>query len=413
MKKLPQKYLIKGIKDNQNVQITLFSTSYENAKEQSLHKYHIYPIEIKALSGFEFLHLQMLRFDNTITTQDISALFLQISIMLSASLPILEVIEVCAKNTKKPPLKRILLEIAYRLNLGQKLSLSFKEHRDIFGDMAWNMIALGEKSGELGKIFKMLSNHSIREHKNKNSIKRALFYPLLVLISIIGAFVGLVAFVLPEFLVMFEELNANLPIYTRILIHLQSFFTHFGLIFCLFLVVFAFIIHRFYIHSATFKHKCHNIALHLPFIGEIIQLNMFYQYTFTLFLQLKSATPLDIALSLSNNTLSNLALKAHFVQVLESVKNGKSLSLALTQANVIDEISLALIAAGEQSGKLPEMLEVCAKRFEEITQEKINFLISLIEPLLSLVMGIALLFLALGIFVPMWDMSTAAMNGVY
>lgn len=215
MKKLPQKYLIKGIKDNQNVQITLLSTSYENAKEQSLNKYNIYPIEIKALSGFEFLHLQMLRFDNKITSQDISALFLQISIMLSASLPILEVIEVCAKNTKKPPLKRVLLEIAYRLNLGQKLSVSFKEHSDIFGDMAWNLIVLGEKSGELGEIFKMLSNHSIKEHKNKNSIKRALFYPLLVLISIVGAFVGLVLFVLPEFLVMFEEVNANLPIYTQ------------------------------------------------------------------------------------------------------------------------------------------------------------------------------------------------------
>ena len=412
MKKLPQKYLIKGIKDNQNVQITLLSTSYENAKEQSLNKYNIYPIEIKALSGFEFLHLQMLRFDNKITSQDISALFLQISIMLSASLPILEVIEVCAKNTKKPPLKRVLLEIAYRLNLGQKLSVSFKEHSDIFGDMAWNLIVLGEKSGELGEIFKMLSNHSIKEHKNKNSIKRALFYPLLVLISIVGAFVGLVLFVLPEFLVMFEEVNANLPIYTRILIAVQDFFTHFGLIFIALVLIAGLVVYRFYKHSLAFRHKCHSIALRLPFAGEIIELNMFYQYTFTLFLQLKSFTPLDIALSLSNNTLSNLALKAHFVRVLESVKNGKSLSLALTQENIIDEISLALIAAGEQSGKLPEMLEVCAKRFEQIAQEKIDFLISLIEPLLSLLMGVLLLFLALGIFVPMWDMGATAMGGV-
>ncbi|WP_334095005.1 type II secretion system F family protein [Helicobacter typhlonius] len=321
-------------------------------------------------------------------------------------------IEVCAKNTKKPPLKRVLLEIAYRLNLGQKLSVSFKEHSDIFGDMAWNLIVLGEKSGELGEIFKMLSNHSIKEHKNKNSIKRALFYPLLVLISIVGAFVGLVLFVLPEFLVMFEEVNANLPIYTRILIAVQDFFTHFGLIFIALVLIAGLVVYRFYKHSLAFRHKCHSIALRLPFAGEIIELNMFYQYTFTLFLQLKSFTPLDIALSLSNNTLSNLALKAHFVRVLESVKNGKSLSLALTQENIIDEISLALIAAGEQSGKLPEMLEVCAKRFEQIAQEKIDFLISLIEPLLSLLMGVLLLFLALGIFVPMWDMSATAMGGV-
>ena len=412
MKKLPQKYLIKGIKDNQNVQITLLSTSYENAKEQSLHKYNIYPIEIKALSGFEFLHLQILRLDR-ITSQAISAWFLQISIMLSASLPILEIIEICAKNTKKPKLKHILLEIAYRLNLGQKLSIGFKEHRDIFGDMVWNMIALGEKSGDLSEIFKMLSKHSIREYKNKNKLKRALFYPLLVFISIIGAFVGLVLFVLPEFLVMFEEINANLPIFTHILMYIQSFFVELGVIFCVFLVICIFLLQRFYKHSFAFRYKCHALILHLPFIGEIIRLNMFYQYTFSLFLQLKSSIPLDMALSLSNNTISHLTLKARFVQVLESVKNGKSLSLALTQANAIDEISLALIAAGEQSGKLPKMLEICAERFEESTQEKIDFLISLVEPLLSLIMGVLLLFLALGIFVPMWDMSTAAMGGMY
>ncbi|WP_300447319.1 type II secretion system F family protein [uncultured Helicobacter sp.] len=411
MKKLPQKYLIKGIKDNQHVQITLLSTSLENAKEQSLNKYNIYPIEIKALSGFEFLHLQILRLDNKITKQDIAALFMQISTMLSASLPILEVIEVCAKNTKKSPLKRTLLEIAYRLNLGQKLSLAFKEHRAIFGDMTWNMIALGEKSGELGEIFKMLSNHLIKEYKNKGKIKRALFYPTLVLLSIIGAFIGLVLFVLPEFLMMFEEFKVNLPIYTRILIHLKSFFTHFGLLFCVLVCGGGLMLYRFYKHSQSFRHSLHAFVLHIPLIGEIIKLNMFYQYTFTLFLQLKSATPLDMALSLSNNALYNLALRAAFIRVLESIKNGKSLSLALTQENVIDDISLALIAAGEQSGKLPEMLEVCAKRFEEIAQEKIDFLISLIEPLLSLVMGILLLFLALGVFVPMWDMSSAAING--
>lgn len=410
MKKLPQKYLIKGIKDNQHVQITLFSTSYENAKEQSLNKYNIYPIEIKALSGFEFLHLQMLRFDNKITKQDLSALFLQISIMLSASLPVLEIIQVCAKNTKKVPLKRILLEITYRLNLGQKLSVAFKEHRKIFGEMTWNMIALGEKSGELGEIFKMLSHHLIKEHKNKSKIKRALFYPLLVLASIIVAFVGIMFFVLPEFLVMFEELSMNLPIYTRILIYAQSFFANFGLLFCIILIVAIFVLYRFYKDSNVFKRNIHALALHIPFIGEIIKLNVFYQYTFTLFLQLKSSTPLDMALSLSNNSIYNLSLRESFAQVLESVKNGKSLSLALTQTDVIDEISLAIIAAGEQSGKLPEMLEVCAKRFEENAENRIDFLISLIEPILSLAMGMLLLFLALGIFVPMWDMSAGAMN---
>lgn len=412
MNKLPRKYLIKGIKDNQNVQITLIATSTENAKDQSLQKYDIYPLEIKPLTGFEFLHLQFLKLDKKITKQDLSTLFLQISIMLSASLPILEVIEVCVKNTKKTSLKRILLEIAYRLNLGQKLSLAFKEHRDIFGDMVWSMIALGEKSGELSEIFNMLSTHLAREYKNKNRVKRALFYPLLVLISIIVAFLGIVMFVLPEFLVMFEEFSASLPIYTKILINTESFFRHFGLVFIGLLILIGFLLYRYYQSSLSFKTKLHRLSLSLPIIGEMIKLHYFYQYTFTLSLQLKSSTPLDYALSLTNECIHNLYLKDSFKQVLESIKNGKSFSLAITEKDLLDEISLALITTGERSGKLSEMLEVCAQRFQENAQEKTDFLISLIEPILSLVMGILLLFLALGIFVPMWDISSHAIGGM-
>lgn len=407
MKKLPQKYLIKGIKDNTHTQITLLASSIESAKEQSL-KHHIYPIEIKPLSNFEFLHLQILRFDNKITTQDKSALFLQISIMLNANLPILEVIEVCAKNTKKAPLKSILLEIAYRLNLGQKLSIAFKEFKHIFGDMVWNMIAIGERSGELGEIFTMLSQHLHREHKNKNRLKRALFYPLLVLFSIIIAFIAIIGFVLPQFLELFQSSNLTLPIYTRILIYAQGFFEGYGIFVLFILLVLIFVLLRLYRQSHSFRHKIHALALHIPFMGEIVRLHLYYQFSFTLFLQLKSATPLDIALSLSNDTLTNLTLKARFAHVLASINNGKSLSLALMQEQLLDDISLALIAAGEQSGKLPEMLETCAQRFQENAQEKIDFLISLVEPILSLVMGSLLLLLALGIFVPMWDMSAQA-----
>lgn len=411
MKKLPQKYLIKGIRDNQYIQITIFATSYESAKEQSLQKHNIYPIEIKALSGFEFLHWQILRFDNKINKQDLSALFLQIAIMLSASLPILEVIDVCAKNTKKVALKRILIEITYRLNLGQKLSLAFREHRHIFGDMVCNMIELGEKSGKLGEIFNMLSSHLSKEHKNRNKIKRALFYPILVLLTIIVAFVGLVMFVLPQFVIIFEELSVKLPIYTRILIYLQHFFTNFGFVFVLAIVVAILALMRCYKHYVGFRLYVHHIILHVPFLGEIIRLNAYYQYTFSLFLQLKSAIPIDVALSLSNEQVANLALKSKLNNALESIKNGKSLSLALSQEGALDDISIALIAAGEQGGKLADMLEVSAKRFEDASQAKIDFLISLIEPLLSMMMGILLLFLALGVFMPMWDMSANAMIG--
>lgn len=349
---------------------------------------------------------------STITKQEIGALFLQISIMLNAHLPLLEVIEVCAKNTQKHALKQILKQIAYRLNLGQKLSSILKEYRIIFGNLTWNMVILGEKSGNLGEIFAMLSTHLAREHKNKGKLKRALFYPLLVLVSIIGAFMGIVLFVLPHFLSLFEDFNANLPIYTKILIVIESFLRDFWLLCLGFLFLSALSLCIAYSRFFVFRFTLHSLILHLPFIGEIIKSNAFYQYSFTLFLQLKSSIPLDVALKLTNECIVNLKLQHQANKILESIKNGKGFSTALIEIGFLDDIALALINAGERSGQLPQMLEICAMKFQENAQEKIDFLISLVEPILSVIMGVLLLFLALGVFVPMWDISSSAIGGI-
>ncbi len=346
-------------------------------------------------------------FQKHISTKDISMLFLQIATMLQSHLPLLHIIQLCATNTKNARLKEILQDIAYHLQLGQNLSFGFKKYAKVFGDISYQMISIGEKSGELKEIFNMLSTHLTKEHKNKNKIKRALFYPTLVLISIITAFGVLVAFVLPQFLEIFASMHIELPVYTRILLVIERFFTDFGLIVLGLLLGVGSLTWYVYKNSLGFKAHIHAYALNLPLIGAIIKAHFYYQYTFSLALQLKSATPMDLALSLSKE-ISNLALKAKYESVLESIKNGKPLSVSLKEQNLLDDIALALISAGEQSGNLAQMLEVCSQHFEEITEEKTDTLISLIEPSLSLAMGILLLFLALGIFVPMWDMSAYA-----
>lgn len=353
-------------------------------------------------NAFSFSPLQ-----RHISTKDISMLFLQMATMLQSHLPLLHIIQICADNAKNTRLKEILQDIAYHLQLGQNLSFGFKKYRKVFGDMSYQMIALGEKSGELREIFNMLSIQLTKEYKNKNKLKRVLFYPTLVLLSIMGAFFVLMAYVLPQFLAMFVSMQIELPIYTQILLFTQRFFTDFGLLFMGLLLGAGIVARYMYKNSLQFRAKIHTYVLHIPLIGAIIKAHFYYQYSFSLYIQLKSATPMDLALTLSKD-ISNLALKAKFELALESVKNGKALSVSLKEQRVLDDIALALINAGEQSGNLAQMLEVCSQHFEEITTEKTDMLISLIEPSLSLAMGILLLFLALGIFVPMWDMSAYA-----
>ena len=230
-----------------------------------------------------FKHTAFFSLQKRISTKDISMLFLQISTMLQSHLPLLHIIQICADNAKNTRLKEILQDIAYHLQLGQNLSFGFKKYRNVFGDMSYQMITLGEKSGELKEIFSMLSIHLTKEYRNKNKLKRALFYPILVLLSIMGAFMVLVAFVLPQFLEMFLSMQIELPIYTRILLFMQTFFTDFGLIFMGILLGAGILAQYMYKNSLHFKAKIHAYILHIPLVGAMIKAHFYYQYSFSLY----------------------------------------------------------------------------------------------------------------------------------
>lgn len=336
--------------------------------------------------------------------QDLSALFLQMGLLLDSGVGVLE----CMQSVRTPhkALKCVIDDIAQSLQHGRNLAQSFEKHKAVFGELSCVLLSLGQQSGNLPSVLLELSEYFKKRAQNKAIITKALFYPALVLCAMVGAFLAIIWFVIPPFMVLFGELGVELPIYTQILLWLYEFAHTFGALSVLLLVLIGFITLLAYRHNPTLKHKLDALTLRLPLVGALIISQERYRFSFALSCMLKGALPLDRALPLAAKSVQNHALRSRYHALLGYIQTTAApLSQALETLSLLDPLSITLVRAGEKSAKLPQIFESIAQNLQTHNTQKLDTLVRLIEPTLSLIMGALIVFLALGVFVPMWDMS--------
>ena len=340
----------------------------------------------------------------TPSPQDLSALFLQMGLLLDSGVGVLE----CMQSVRTPhkALKCVIDDIAQSLQHGLNLAQSFEKHKAVFGELSCVLLSLGQQSGNLPSILLELSEYFKKRAQNKAIITKALFYPTLVLCAMIAAFLAIIWFVIPPFMVLFGELGVELPIYTQILLWLYEFAHTFGALSVLLLVLIGFITLLAYRHHLAFRHRLDALALRLPLVGALIISQERYRFSFALSCMLKGALPLDRALPLAAQSVQNRALRSRYHALLGYIQTtAATLSQALETLSLLDPLSITLVRAGEKSAKLPQIFESIAQNLQSQNTQKLDTLVRLIEPTLSLIMGALIVFLALGVFVPMWDMS--------
>lgn len=343
-------------------------------------------------------------FRHTISTQEISTLFLQMAYLLDSGVGVLECMQSVQPTHKA--LARIIDDICQNLQHGLNLAQSFEKHKAVFGELSCVLLSLGQQSGNLSSVLFELSEYFKKRAQNKALITKALFYPVLVLCAMIAAFLAIIWFVIPPFMVLFSELGVELPIYTQILLWLYEFAHTFGALSVLLCVLIGFITLLAYRHHLAFRHRLDALALRLPLVGALIISQERYRFSFALSCMLKGALPLDRALPLAAQSVQNRALRSRYHALLGYIQTtAATLSQALETLSLLDPLSITLVRAGEKSAKLPQIFESIAQNLQSQNTQKLDTLVRLIEPTLSLIMGALIVFLALGVFVPMWDMS--------
>ena len=334
----------------------------------------------------------------------------QLAVLLKAGISLKDSLEDIANNTQDLLIKEIFSHAADAIDSGKSLSDVFRDYEAYVGGISLAMVRLGEQTGDLVYALENLADIYENMYENRRKMVKALRYPIITLVAIAGAFTFLILIVVPKFKAMFEQLKADLPLPTKILLLMEKILSHYGFLVLATLMLTIVTITYLYKISYEFKVKMDKVLLKTYLIGKIIEFSSLHRFLMTLSSLLKSGIPLVDALKISESIIGNEIIKNKIKEVINGINQGRSFTETITEQQLFNFIALRMISAGEESGELDSMLESAANYYEDRFQDIIDNMQAAIEPIMMTVIGGLVLLLALGIFMPMWDLANAAKN---
>ena len=334
----------------------------------------------------------------------------ELAVLIKAGISLKDALEDIGSNTRDKLIKEVFLKAADAIDSGKTLSDVFAEYENYLGGISLAMVRLGEQTGDLVNALNYLADIYDNMYQNRRKMIKALRYPIITLIAIVVAFVILILLVVPKFKAIFEQFHTQLPLPTRILLAIENIMTNYGLITLSIILFIVFLLIFLYKTSYKFKYSTDRILLKTPLIGPIIEYATLHRFLLTLSSLLKSGIPLLDALKISEGIIENEVIKEKIKTIINGINQGRNLSEMLKETNLVNFIALRMISAGEESGELDSMLEKAAKYYEDRFQDIIDNMQASIEPIMLTIIGALVLLIALGIFLPMWDLANAAKN---
>ena len=334
----------------------------------------------------------------------------QLAVLIKAGISLKDALEDIGANTKDPLVKELFLNAADAIDSGKSLTDVFVDYEEYVGGISLAMVRLGEQTGDLVMALEYLANIYENMYENRRKMIKALRYPIITLVAIAAAFVFLILLVVPKFKAMFEQLHATLPLPTRILLGIEKVLTEYGLYVLIGVILTTLIVIFLYKTSINFKRKVDAMLLKVYLINRIIEYASLHRFLLTLSSLLSSGIPLLDALKISEGIISNEVIKDKIKQIIKGINQGRSFTEMLKEVDLVNFVALRMISAGEESGELDTMLKNAAKYYEDRFQDIIDNMQAAIEPIMLTIIGALVLLIALGIFLPMWDLASAARN---
>lgn len=347
-------------------------------------------------------------FKKKVTLDALISAIRQIAVMANAGLGFTDILKEAVLSTENERLKEILAQSLHDINAGLSFSASLAHFEKDVGRLTITMVELGEKTGTLAESLDSLAGILEEIRTNRAKIKKALSYPIMVIIAMIIAFTTVITLVVPKFKAVFDKFKADLPLPTKILLGAEHFLNHYGVALLTIIALTVFIIRYLHSNNEKIRIKLDKTALKLPIIGSMLNIGLVSRFTIVFKELNKAGLPIVEALNVSARGIENSYLRGQFMTITVSVQRGMSLTESLKEAKVYENMIIQMISAGEQGGSLSTMLDKVADYYRQKFQNKMDNLSSAIEPILIGGIAIFVLILALGIFMPMWDLAKAA-----
>jgi type IV pilus assembly protein PilC len=356
--------------------------------------------------------LSMPRFGGSgVSTKDLAIFTRQFATMISAGLPLVQCLDILAKQSSKPSFGRVIAEVTREVEAGSTLSDALGKHKDVFDDLFRNMVAAGEAGGVLDEILMRLATYIEKADALKRKIQSAMVYPLVVLTVALGATAFMLIFIIPTFAKMFSDFGGELPLPTKIVLAMSNFLQGYWWAMLLALGGGIVAFNRYYA-TEDGKRNIDRALLKMPVLGDVLLKGAVARFTRTLGTLIASGVPILSGLEITARTAGNKIISEAIMTARASIREGETVSALLKTSGVFPPMVVQMISVGEQTGALDEMLTKIAVFYESEVDTAVDTLTSIIEPIMIVVMGGIVGGMVVAMYLPMFKLiSVVAGNG--
>ena len=323
-----------------------------------------------------------------------------------AGVPITRALRSLTDSTRNLALSMALRDITKRLEAGSSLTQAMGHHKKIFNPLFINIINVGETTGGQDQAFLQISRYLEREKETQNRIKTALRYPTMVLVAISVAMIIVNIYVIPAFKGIFDKMHAELPWQTQLLMSISSFMVNYWPHLVIVLLVSAFVLAK-YINTRSGRLLWDRLLLRIPAIGSIVERATMERFSRSFAMVFSAGVPLIQGINIVSDAIGNAYIASKLDQMRIGIEKGDTISRMAKNTQLFPPLVIQMIQVGEETGNIGDMLLEVADFYEAEIDAELKTLSSVIEPFLIVVIGIMVLILALGIFLPMWNLSAA------
>lgn len=327
--------------------------------------------------------------------------------LAKAGVPIIRAIAGLGESNRNLYLREVLQKVRSDLEGGVSMAVALNAHPKVFGTLFVSMISVGENTGQLDQAFRQLASYLELERETRKRIKQATRYPLFVLSAMAVALTVINLFVIPAFSKVFAQFQAQLPLPTRILIATSQFFQDYWWLLALLLGGSLYAFFK-WIETEAGALKWDQLKLRLPIVGGIFERIALARFTRTFAMMYKAGVPLLQTLSINSASVGNKYIGQAILGMRESVERGEALTRSASASGLFTPLVLQMMAVGEETGALDDLFVEVADFYEQEVDYDLKQLADAIEPILIVAMGVMVLILALGVFLPMWELASAA-----
>jgi len=383
----------------------------ESAAANELLKKGITPVQISELQeaskSLGSINIQLIK--PKVTLDELIIFCRQMNALARAGIPIIRAMKGLADSTKSEVLRETLFDVSQRLESGVNLASCMQAHHKVFSDLFISMIHVGENTGQLEEAFKRLSESLEMERDTRKRIKQATRYPTMVISAIFIALFIVNLFVIPKFASVFAKFGADLPLPTQILVATSEFCLAYwwliiGLIFA---GIYAF---KQWVATENGNYIWDRKKLGFPIVGVLFEQIALSRFTRNFAMMLASGMPITHALAIAAEASGNKFIGKRIIDMKVGIERGDSLLRTARATEIFTPLVLQMMAVGEETGSIDSLLDEVADFYDEEADYSLKRLSEAIEPILIVAMGGIVLVLALGVFLPIWDLGQAAMG---